>query len=268
MKKYHDFKGHDVTVVICAYKECPYLEESIKAVMAQTVKPNILISTSTPNDYIASLAARYGIEVRVNDNGGQIKDYNFAIRQCSTPLGMLAHQDDLLDKRYIERCLQELNKAKHPIIACTNYLEVHNDKVDAKPSVIIRIKRILVWPIRIKWMRGTIFGKRLCMLIGNPITHPSVMCVIKKMPKVCFREEYKASMDWDLWERLSRQKGEFIYVKDVLLYHRMNSENQTVKLLQTSNARYNDEYEILCRFWPKTIAKFVMKFYSKSEKYY
>lgn len=268
MKKYHNFKGHDVTVIICAYKECPYLEESIKAIVSQTVKTSILISTSTPNDYIYNLANKYGIEVRINNDGGQVKDYNFAMQQCKTPLVMLGHQDDLLDRRYIERCLEELNRAKKPIIACTNYLEMHNDIVDSKPSVIIRIKRILIWPLKIKWLRGTIFGKRICMLIGNPITHPSVMCVMDEMPKICFREKYKASMDWDLWERLSRKKGEFVYIKDVLLYHRMNNENQTAKLLKTSNVRYDDEYEILCRFWPKTVARFIMKFYSKSGSYY
>ena len=144
MKKYHDFQGKDVTAVICAYKECPYLEESIKSLVSQTVRPNVLISTSTPNDYIQNLADKYGIEVRVNHDGGQIKDYNFAMRQCMTPLGMLSHQDDLLDKHYIERCLEELNKAKKPIIACTNYLEMHNDIVDSKPSVMIRIKLSLI----------------------------------------------------------------------------------------------------------------------------
>lgn len=268
MKRYHSFKGRDVTVVICAYKECPYLEECIKALISQTVKPNILISTSTPNDYIQNLSTKYGIEVRVNPDGGQIKDYNFAMKQCRTPLGMLAHQDDLLDKHYIERCLEELNKAKKPIIACTNYLEMHNDIVDSKPSVMIRIKRFLILPMNNKWLRGTVWGKRLCMLIGNPITHPSVMCVMSEMPRVCFREKYKAAMDWDLWERLSKRKGDFVYVKDVLLFHRMNDDNQTAKLLKTTTARYDEEYAIFCRFWPKPIAKFIMRFYSKSENYY
>lgn len=268
MKQYHNYGGNDVTAVICAYQECPYLEESVRAIVSQTVKPNILISTSTPNEHIRGIAEKYGIEVKVNLDGGQIKDYNFAIGQCRTPLGMLVHQDDILGPHYIQRCLEALNKAANPIIVCTNYLEMHNDIVDTKPSVIIRIKRILIWPLRIKALRGTILGKRLCMLIGNPITHPTVMCVMARMPEVCFREKYKASMDWDLWERLSRQKGEFVYVKNVLLYHRMNGENQTAKLLKTTDARYEDEYEIFCRFWPKAVARLLMKFYSKAGKYY
>lgn len=268
MKKYHNYQGKDVTIVICAYKECPYLEECIKAILSQTIRPNILISTSTPNAHIEALASQYHIKVCINKNGGQIKDYNFAMKQCKTALGMLAHQDDLLDAHYVEKCLYEINRAKRPIIACTNYLEMHNNIIDPKPSVMIRIKRILILPIQSHLLRGTVFGKRLSMRLGDPITHPSVMCVMKEMPKVRFREEYKASMDWDLWERLSRQTGDFVYVKDVLLYHRMNSENQTVKLLNTSNIRYNDEYSILCRFWPKIIAKLLMVFYSKSKNYY
>ncbi|MCM1157269.1 MAG: glycosyltransferase [Bacteroidales bacterium] len=268
MRKYHHFTGKDVTVVICAYKECPYLEESIKAIISQTVKPNILISTSTPNNYIQNFAEKYGIEMKVNLDGGQIKDYNFAMGLCKTALGMLAHQDDLLDKRYIERCLEELNKARKPIMACTNYLEMHNDVIDSKPSTMVRIKRILILPIRNTWLRGTIFGKRLCMRVGNPITHPSVICVMKEMPEVCFKEQYKAAMDWELWERLSRQKGDFVYVKDILLYHRMNDDNQTAKLLKTTNARYDDEYAIFCRLWPKPIAKFLTLFYSKAGNYY
>jgi hypothetical protein len=88
------------------------------------------------------------------------------------------------------------------------------------------------------------------------------------MPEVIFQENYKASMDWDLWERLSHQKGSFVYVNDVLLYHRMNEENQTSKLLKTTNHRYNEELEIFGRFWPKPIAEFIMHFYSKAAKYY
>ena len=62
--------------------------------------------------------------------------------------------------------------------------------------------------------------------------------------------------------------GRFVYVKDVLLYHRMNDLNQTAKLLKTTNARYNDEFDIFCRFWPKWIARLIMKFYSGAAKYY
>lgn len=268
MTAWNNYKGKDLTIVICAYKECESLEKCIRAIVGQTVKANVKISTSTPNDYISGLAKKYGLEVCVNPNGGHVRDYNFALKQIKTPLGMLAHQDDLLRPRFVEKNLEQLNRAKHPILAFCNYLEMHNDTVDTGPSPMIRVKRLLTWPARIPGFRRTVMAKRLLQCLGNPITHPTVVCVMKEMPKKCFQERFRASMDWDLWERLSRKKGEFVYVKEVLLYHRMSEENATAVLLNSTNARYEEEQEIFCRFWPAWIAKLLMKPYSKTAKYY
>ena len=268
MKQYNNYTADDFTFVVCAYQECEYLEEAIRSVMDQTVKGKVLISTSTPNRYIQDIADRYDIPVRVNPDGGQIKDYNFAMAQPDTPLMMLMHQDEILVSTFLEKTLDGLNHAKDPIIAFTNYLEMHNDKIDEKPSTMVRIKRMLLWPSLIRSWQGTWIAKRGIQLLGNPINHPTVVCVRDKMPDPVFLEKYRSSMDWDLWERLSRQKGSFVYISDVLLYHRMNDDNQTAKLLKTTNARYEDELDIFCRFWPRWIAKLIMKFYSGAAKYY
>lgn len=263
-----NYKASDVTIMICAYKECIYLEECIRSILSQTIKVLVKISTSTPNEHISTLAKKYHLEVLVNPHAGHTQDYNFALHQIETKLGVLAHQDDLLEPMYIESCLKELNHSEQPIIVFTDYLEMHHNKIDLKASNMIKIKRFLMWPIKIRWLRGKQIGKRMLQCIGNPITHPSVMYVIDEMPQICFRENYKATMDWDLWERLSNQKGEFLYVDQVLLYHRMNQENTTSVLIETTNCRYEEELEIFKRFWPKIIAKFIMKFYSKAQKSY
>ena len=268
MKEYNSFSEHDLTVVICAYKVCDDLENTIESIIRQTKLPNILISTSTPNEYILKLADKYNIEVRVNPNGGQINDYNFALAQVDTKLGMIAHQDDPLKDTFVEENIKYLNCSKDPIIAFSDYLEMHNEIVDKKPSPIIRVKHILVWPLKTNLAKKGGF-KRFCQLLGNPITHPTVVCVMDKMPKEIFRQQYKASMDWDLWERLSRLKGSFVYVPSVQLYHRMAEENQTVQLYKSGeNYRYNEELEIFSRFWPKWIAKIIMMFYKRAERYY
>lgn len=262
------YTAQDLTVVICAYKECKTLEDCIQSITGQTEKPRLMISTSTPNDYIRGLAEKYQLEVRVNPEGGHVKDYNFALNQIRTPLGMLAHQDDLLHPMFVEKNIQALNRAKHPILAFSNYIEMHNDIVDKKASGLVKIKRMLVWPARVPGFRRTVFNKRILQCLGNPITHPSVVCVMSEIPQPCFEERFRASMDWDLWERLSHKKGEFVYIKDVVLYHRMNDENATSILLENTNCRYEEEFEIMNRFWPKWITRIIMKFYSKSAQYY
>lgn len=268
MKQWNNYTGDDLTLVICAYGRCQYLEEAVGAIYNQTVRSKILISTSTPNDMITGVAEKYGIRICVNPEGGQINDYNFAIRQADTPLVMLAHQDEVLLPEFVERSIFWLNHMKDPIISFTDYIEMHNDVADAKPSKMVRIKEMLLFPMKWRWLAGTKFGKRLCIRFGDPIAHPSVIHVVDKLPDNIFRVEYKASMDWDLWQRLAEEQGSFVYVNEILLKHRMNDENQTAKLIKTTNAREHDEYEIYCRYWPKWFAKLLMHFYGKADRYY
>ena len=58
-------KRNDHTFAICAYKESPYLEECILSLKNQTVKSNIIMATSTPNEWIQGLAEKYEIQVKV-----------------------------------------------------------------------------------------------------------------------------------------------------------------------------------------------------------
>ena len=51
------------TFVICAYKESKYLEECVKSLQNQTVKSNIKMVTSTPNEYIKGIAEKQNIEL-------------------------------------------------------------------------------------------------------------------------------------------------------------------------------------------------------------
>ena len=60
-----EYKNH--TFAICAYKESLYLEECIKSLKNQTVKSNIIIATSTPNDHIKNLAQKYKIQLFINN---------------------------------------------------------------------------------------------------------------------------------------------------------------------------------------------------------
>ena len=73
------------TFVILAYNISDDLEECIKSVINQSVKSNIVIATSTPNDYIIDLASEYSLGVMVNkEKSNKGRDYNFAIKSFDT----------------------------------------------------------------------------------------------------------------------------------------------------------------------------------------
>lgn len=262
------YSGNDITIVICAYKECEYLGEAVKSAVNQAVPVNVVISTSTPNDYIKGIATQYNLPVWVNTDGGHAKDYNFAIKQTPTDICIMFHQDDVYSEDFVKKSLEALNTAKDPIIAFTNYKEIHDGEIDKKDTALVKIKRILLIPINSKKLRGTVFGKRLILRFGDPICHPSTIYVKNKMPEEVFRDRFISAMDWDFFERVSKTPGEFVYVKDVLFFHRMHKETATTKVLENTNNRYTEEIEIFNRFWPMWIAKIIKHFYSKSNKYY
>lgn len=67
LKKKREVKMNDHTFAICAYKESPYLEECIKSLKNQTIKSNILIATSTPNELYKGIADKYAIPYYINE---------------------------------------------------------------------------------------------------------------------------------------------------------------------------------------------------------
>ena len=101
------------TFVILAYKESDDLEDCIKSVLKQSVKSNIVIATSTPNDYITDLASQYGIGVMVNEEeSNKGNDYNFALSTFNTKLITIVHQDDLYHRNYAKEVIKCYEKNK------------------------------------------------------------------------------------------------------------------------------------------------------------
>ncbi|MCI8309006.1 MAG: glycosyltransferase family 2 protein [Clostridia bacterium] len=126
------FNNH--TFVICAYKESKYLEECIKSLKNQTVKSNIIISTSTPNDYIKNLSIKYNLEYFVNlESNGIGSDWNFAVEKASTTAYVtVAHQDDIYNETYTENIIKTINKYNDIIMIFTDCKEIRNRKISKK----------------------------------------------------------------------------------------------------------------------------------------
>ena len=82
-------------LVLCAYKESEYLEECLLSLLNQTVKTDIVICTSTPNDFIDNIAAKYGVKVFSHQDGNKAQhNFNYALRNFKADYITLCHQDD------------------------------------------------------------------------------------------------------------------------------------------------------------------------------
>ena len=253
------------TFVICAYKESEYLEECIQSLKAQTVMSNIIMVTSTPNDYIDALAKLYEIPVFVNKGeSGITQDWNFGLSKVKTKLATIAHQDDIYDEHYTEEFIKAIRHTKKPLIAFSDYGEIRDGEKTTDVQML-KIKRLMMLPLRPRIFKGSRFIRRRVLSMGDPICCPSVMFAMKNIEQPLFHNHFICCEDWEAWEKLSREKGDFIYIPKPLMYHRIHEESTTTKTLE-AGGRIEENYEMFCKFWPKPIARLINKFYTKSEE--
>lgn len=259
------YAAKDHTFVVCAYKESSYLEKCIKSLTMQKEKSNIIMTTSTPNSHIEDLAKRYGIELFVNDKQpGIATDWNFAISMAKTQLVTIAHQDDVYDQDYLSEILKALNKVRKPILAHTAYYEIRNGK-RVYSNKLLRIKKLMLLPLVPSLTWNSKFLRRRSLSLGCAICCPSVTFVKERFPEEPFEVGCKADLDWQAWERYSKLKGAFCYIKKPVMGHRVHEESETSNVIGEGQGRTTEDYEMYRKFWPKWIADILIKFYAKGQ---
>ncbi len=259
------YTAADHTYALCAYKVSPHLEECVESLLAQTVKSKIFIATSTPNEHISAVADKYNIPVFVNEGEKGIGgDWNFAYDKAETPLVTIAHQDDTYEPYYTEQMLRFVNKAKEPIIYFSGYAELRNGE-KVYNNTILKIKKILLSPLKIKGFWTSRFIRRRVLSFGCSICCPAVTYVKDRVGKTPFTNDYLSNIDWQQWEIQSRKKGSFVYNPQPLMCHRIHEGSTTTEIIGDSK-RTLEDFDMFCKFWPRWIARIISKAYSTSEK--
>ena len=252
------------TFVVLAYKESKYLDDCIKSVLNQKYKSKVVIATTTDNKYIRNVANKCNLEVIVGKHTNIGGDFDFAVNCGKTPLVTVAHQDDIYDCEYSKIIVEEYKKYKDSTIIFTDYYEIRNSQ-KTFTNFNLKIKRILLFTLRLKMLSKFVFFKRWILRFGNSICCPAVTFVKDNCPSDIFKSQYKCNVDWFSWEKLSKLKGRFIYNKKKLMGHRISLESTTTDIIK-NGIRTKEDYEIYCKFWPKFIAKIMTVIYKNSEK--
>ena len=259
MKKVHTF-------VVLAYKESKDLERCIKSVLNQKYKSDVVIATSTPNDYIKKLAKKYKLEVIINKNHIDIGgDFDFAISCGKTNLVTVAHQDDVYDYEYSYEMVENYKKHKDALILFPSYYEIKGSE-KIYNNLNSKIKRFLLRPLLNKEKSGSIKRKRRALKYGCTIGCPSVCFNMKKVKlPVFFGSGMKCDIDWYAWEKLSKEEGKFIYINKSLMGHTISEETTTTEIIN-AGIRTKEDLIMFKKFWPSLIAKIITKLYKFSEK--
>ncbi len=253
------------TFVVCAYGESPYLAECVSSLMSQSVRTDVIMATSTPNELISDVASKFDVPLYVSgQEPGICSDWNHALSCVTTPLATIAHQDDVYSPTYAEHMLSGMNRAKDPLIYFTNYGELR-DGVEVDENGLLTVKRLLLRPLS---KRGGISSdhsvKRRILSVGSSICCPSVSFNLPALPSPLFVSTMKSNLDWETWERLARLDGSFVYDEAILMHHRIHGGSETSALIH-DNTRTEEDLAMLQKFWPSPVARLINKVYSKAQ---
>ena len=259
------YTQNDHAFVVSAYGKSPYLGECIASLTAQSVRTQLVIATSTPNAHIRTVAETFGITLIENDGeSGIAHDWNCALSCTDKALVTIAHQDDIYDPRYAETLLTYCNSAAHPLLFFTDYGEIR-DGMLVDNTRMLRIKRLMLAPLKKPSKWNNIALRRLMLSLGSPICCPSVTYCIRNLPEPVFREGMRGGLDWDAWERISKYDGDYIYAPKLLMHHRIHKESETSELIK-DDVRSAEDLAMFRRFWPYPIAAILNSLYKLSQR--
>ena len=105
----------------------------------------------------------------------------------------------------------------------------------------------------------------MSLAFGNAICCPSITYLKSIVGEAPFSDRFKSNLDWELSEKLSRRKGQFLYNPHIRMGHRIHEGSTTTEIIG-DHQRTKEDYEMMKKFWPDRIAKKLSKAYAASEQ--
>lgn len=261
------YTADDHTFVVCAYKENPYIGDTIDSLKKQTLRSKIILSTSTPSNYLAGVCERFGIAMTVNPSPHLAgDDWNHGYDAATTRLVTLAHQDDYYAPTFLEETLHALNRFPEQdcLMAFTDYFELRNGE-QISQNAILRIKRIMNAPFLLRVLNSSPFVKCRILAFGDSICCPAVTFVKETVGPHPFDTRFVNSCDYKTWVDLASKRGRFVYIPRRLLGHRIYAESATTRNL-ADNIRKGEDLQIMTGLWPRPLAAIINGLYAQSER--
>jgi glycosyltransferase involved in cell wall biosynthesis len=256
------FNNH--TFVIPAYKQSAYLELCIKSLLAQTVKSDIILTTSTPSAYLEDIALSYNLPYFINlKSEGIAGDWNFALAKADTQYVTIAHQDDIYRPSYTETVISAMDG--HGVsIAFTAYADLIENTPRIR-SINALVKKLLLFPFAFSKTIKSKFFKKAILALGDPICCPSVTFNRELLQNFSFSTDYTCALDWFAWYELAKQPGAFLYISKELVKHRIHPASETTAQL-ANGKRAEEELKLFELIWGRPIAGIMTRLYKMGHK--
>ncbi len=248
--------------VIPAYGAATHVAELIESLRAQTLPGSaIVLTTSTPDQSLTAIAARFGLPLRINQQRVNIAtDWNFALDAVETPLVTIAHQDDTYDPGYLAAMQRAISQNPRALLAFCDYRE-HTPAGPRARNINLRIKRALCErAFGARDVLDATHDKLRLLSLGNPICCPSVTFNRANLHEFHFPAQFKTNLDWMAWLQLARSDGAFVYVRENLVSKGVHGASETTATI-ANRAREIEDLQMLREFWPRPVARLLAELY-------
>ena len=252
--------------VVPVFGKPPWLPRCVESLQAQSISSPIVMTTSTPNQYVIDVANDFGVPLAINPiSGGIASDWNFALSQAPGQWVTLAHQDDWFDPHYVAECSSAIEQCERtPILAFSAAREVLAGHPE--PLLNTRFKKALCFAAFLGQPAITSrLRRRLLLSFGNPVPCPSAMINLAVLPDFRFPNGWKSNLDWRAWLTLAEQPGAFVYVPRDLVHRTLHIDAATTRGLDD---RETEDKRMLVELWPAPIARLLGYVYSASRRPY
>lgn len=254
---------HDL--MVCAYKDSPYLAECLESLVKQEGSPSrVVVCTSTPSDYIFGVARDFSLPVLTSPRpSGIASDWNFALESSTSDYVTVCHQDDIYSADYSRRMVAAMDHSPDVLLGISGNTE-HTSTGPRELQLNLRIKRLLLRrAFRNTVIQDTSRVRRRLLSLGNPVCCPGVIFNRGLLPDFRFSAEFKSNLDWDAWDRISTYRGKITYLSDPLVSHRVHDQSETSVSI-ADNTRLREDFQMFRRYWPEPVCRLIMSFYRQS----
>ncbi|MFZ2989919.1 glycosyltransferase family 2 protein [Ideonella sp.] len=253
-----------ISCVIAAYKQSPFLEQCIESLKAQDHPCELRMASSTPSDFLTRVANSHGIPLEINPHrAGIAADWNFALRCGSAPIAVVCHQDDIYEPNFVSSMAGVWDQEPGCLMAFSDHMELLPDGT-RRSGLNLWVKRRLVHRAfaRSQFVEAQNARRRLLSL-GNPICCPGVAINRVNLPEFEFDADWEINLDWEAWDRICTRPGRIAYIDQVLLAHRIHPGSETSAGIGDQRRQIEDA-KMFRRYWPAWISRLLMLPYSLS----
>lgn len=255
----------DHSFVVPAYGCSPHLDSCLASLSNQSAgKSEVIVSSSTPSQKLASIAAHHGAQYFAAERPSGIgSDWNAALGLANRSWVTIAHQDDIYLPGFVARTMEAATASKNAALVFTGYSELTEGGHVRARSTMLRIKSLLIEAAFLGRDRITRTADKLRLFkLGCPIPCPSVT-LGPAMKGFQFREDLKVDLDWEAWIRAARRPGTFVYVREILMHHRIHASSETSHGIR-DGVRAREDREMFEALWPRPLAAAIARLYTLS----